>query len=87
MLCNRIGIPAVIKKLKCPCCDGSGEELDPEVVGREMRRKRVTSHPALGVREMAGKLGLSHTYLTLLEQGKRKWTPTLRHDYLNEIGK
>ena len=30
---------------------------------------------------------LSHTYLTLLEQGKRKWTPTLRHDYLNEIGK
>ena len=32
-------------------------------------------------------LELSHTYLTLLEQGKRKWTPTLSHDYLNEIGK
>ena len=85
MLCNRIGIPAVSKKLKCPCCDGSGEELDPEVVGREMHAKRTHAH--IGLREMAGKLGLSHTYLTLLEQGKRKWTPTLRHDYLNEIGK
>lgn len=36
---------------------------------------------------MARRLQLSHTYLTLLEQGKRKWTPALVHDYLNEIGK
>ena len=85
MLCNRIGIPAVSKKSKCPCCDGSGEELDPEVVGREMYARRTDAN--IGLRALAKRLGISHTYLTLLEQGKRKWTPTLVHDYLNEIGK
>lgn len=72
-------------KTKCPCCDGTGKELDPVKVGSEMQALRTKA--MIGLRSLAKRLGLSHTYLTLLEQGKRKWTPQLVHDYLEEIGK
>jgi DNA-binding XRE family transcriptional regulator len=70
-------------KPKCPCCDGSGKELNAISIGKRQRQLRITA--GIGLRDLAKRLQLSHTYLTLLEQGKRKWTPQLVHDYLEKL--
>jgi transcriptional regulator with XRE-family HTH domain len=59
--------------------------MNAQIVGGQMRLERIKSKT--GLRDLAKRLSLSHTYLTLLEQGRRKWTPGLVHDYLNEIRK
>ena len=35
----------------------------------------------IGLRVMADRMGISHAFLTLLEQGKRNWTAKLIQDF------
>lgn len=67
------------KPVACHCCGGSGEEEDRTSFGRALSGIRLRAD--MGLREMARKLGISHTYLWQLENGKRNWTPELERNY------
>ena len=63
----------------CHCCAGSGVAPDDRSIGRAARALR--SRSGIGLRDMAKRLGVSHTYLSLLEAGLRHWTLRLRAAY------
>jgi hypothetical protein len=60
---------------KCDTCWGTGEDLDHESIGRDARRHRLSR--ARTLRVQATRLGISESFLCLLELGKRKWTEDL----------
>jgi transcriptional regulator with XRE-family HTH domain len=60
---------------KCPCCWGTGMELDHEQLGAIARQFRKSRGQSLKV--AAKILGITEGYLSLLENGKRKWTEEL----------
>ena len=55
----------------CSHCGGSGFEPDNRAIGQLMRDRR--QQRKLGLREMAGLLELSPSYLSDLETGRRNW--------------
>lgn len=60
---------------KCDKCWGTGVEPNHADLGREAREWRRQRKFTLG--EMAKRLGITEGYLSLLENGKRKWTEEL----------
>jgi transcriptional regulator with XRE-family HTH domain len=63
------------KTLKCPTCEGKGSIDNPIFTGQKMRTLREGR--GLTLRSMAGKVGISLSYLTDLEHGRRNWSPEL----------
>lgn len=61
-----------MKKVKCPRCLGTGLIPDQAVVGGGLRKSRTRS-----LRDVALDMGISAAHLSLLERGKRRWTPDL----------
>ena len=64
----------------CHCCDGSGLEADQKQIGKELSSFRHLCK--IGCREMAGLLGISHSHLSCLEHGKRRWDKRMKSRYL-----
>ena len=60
---------------KCDKCWGTGMPIDHEQVGLEAYRARVDR--CEGLEKAAGRMGISVSYLSLLESGKRTWTREL----------
>jgi transcriptional regulator with XRE-family HTH domain len=65
--------------MKCTRCDGTGKEPDQKAIGATMKLRRVNA--GVGLREMARRLGCSHTNVKLLEKGERRWTPEFQNLY------
>lgn len=65
--------------MKCPRCGGSGEVEDEGVLGMKMRVLRKDAGVTL--REMARRIGVSASYLSDLELGRRRWSPRFRSAY------
>ena len=63
----------------CHCCDGSGQETDNVKLGRSLSGLRLRK--AYTLRAFAREMGISHTFLWQLENGKRNWTPELERNY------
>ncbi len=53
--------------------------------GRLMSKLRTKS--GIGLRDMARRIGISHSFLSQLEAGRRKWQPHVSHAYMLEIEK
>ena len=66
-----------MKKTKCPRCLGTGQVQDQRVLGLVMKSLRGQRT----LREMAECMGVSFPHLSLLEHGKRRWTPELVKKY------
>jgi len=67
----------------CPTCRGSGVVLDSKAVGNEVRRKREATGVSLN--KFAKRAGMSNAHLSMLETGKRRWTPERYRQVLSEI--
>jgi hypothetical protein len=67
----------------CHCCDGTGLEADHAEVGKKMRQLRRSEN--IGLRELAERMGISHSHLSCLEHGKRRWDPDLREKYTETV--
>jgi hypothetical protein len=67
----------------CHCCDGSGTETDNLKLGRSLSGLRLRK--GITLRALARELGISHTYLWQLENGKRNWTPAILRNYRNAL--
>lgn len=59
----------------CKCCWGTGKAIDHLKLGQEAWAARAERAESLDV--AAKKLGISAPYLSLLENGRRKWTEEL----------
>lgn len=68
-----------MKTKKCHCCHGTGTEHDAKVHGRAMSGLRLRA--GIGLRAMAKRLNVSHTYLWQMEQGRRRWPDALNRKY------
>ena len=60
---------------KCDTCWGTGVDLDHCELGQHAKAARHSRFMLL--REQAKALGISESFLCLLEAGKRKWTKDL----------
>lgn len=67
----------------CHCCDGSGTETDNLKLGRALSGLRLRQQ--ISLRGMARELGISHTYLWQLENGRRNWPANLIKNYRNAL--
>ena len=65
-----------MKKEDCPACLGTGKVPDHICIGGCMRELRRCS-----LRELAQRMGVSYSHLSLLEHGKRRWTSGLVEKY------
>lgn len=74
-----------MKDKPCHCCHGSGAEVDEKKASAMLKKLRVKSK--IGLREMARRIGISHSFLSQLEAGNRKWQPHVSHSYMLEIEK
>jgi transcriptional regulator with XRE-family HTH domain len=57
----------------CTCCHGTGLQLDHKAIGEELGELRKSKRKTL--KEVAGVLGVTSSFLCDLEHGKRYWTP------------
>lgn len=55
----------------CSHCGGTGQEPDDKAIGEEVRRTRLKT--GMSLREMAGRLEITPSYLCDLELGRRRW--------------
>jgi len=72
------------KDKPCHCCEGSGKEQDDIKTGRALSGLRLRK--GIGLRSMARRLSISHSYLCLLEHGLRKWDKAQVARYMEELG-
>lgn len=63
------------KTTACHCCSGSGREQDDAEIGKRFAAIRKSN--GMSLREAARRMGISHTYLSQLEQGHRRWSRRL----------
>lgn len=61
--------------MKCTTCGGTGFLPDDKETGDKFKFWR--KEKAIGLREAARMLNISHTYLSQLERGERRWTSIL----------
>ncbi len=61
-----------IPQVPCRYCNGQGSHDDPVVVGRNKRLQRKKAR--IGLREAAEKMGISASYLSDMELGRRPFT-------------
>lgn len=59
----------------CPKCFGRGKVPDHRKIGRAARHRRMRA--GLTLQQAGDALGVSDTFLCLLEHGKRSWTMEL----------
>ena len=69
--------------MKCKRCGGSGVEQDNVKIGMVRRLRRQSAQMSL--RELSSIIGISHAFLSQLENGKRRWTQALSDKYLAAI--
>lgn len=69
-----------MKKVKCPKCRGTGLVPNQYALALERRSARMRAH--ITMTEVAEKMGITCCHLSLLERGKRNWSPemTMRHE-------
>jgi len=60
-----------MKEKQCRCCEGSGVESDDVKLGRALSGLRLRA--GLSLREVAQQMGISHSFLSQLEHGTRRW--------------
>lgn len=56
----------------CPTCWGTGKIPNHAALGK--RARRVRQNRGLSLKEMALRLGVTDSYLSYLETGKRRWS-------------
>jgi transcriptional regulator with XRE-family HTH domain len=66
--------------VKCNYCNGTGKRPDEALIGKQMRSHRKQS--GLTLKAVAQNMGLSISFLCLLEKGSRHWTTGLVNRYL-----
>ena len=71
------------KSKPCHCCEGSGEEADQTLIGFQWSMRRLDA--GIGLRALARAMDISHTYLSHLEGGTRRWTKQTQHDYKSKL--
>lgn len=71
--------------MKCKRCDGTGDEPVQKEIGRRFKVLRKAGR--LGLREMAGYMGISHGYLSQLEGGTRTWSRSLTQRFSRQLTK
>lgn len=69
----------------CSKCNGTGEELNHAQIGAGVRTQRLAA--GVSLRKLARVIGLSHSYLCQLEQGKRQWRSGLIKSYERKIAR
>jgi predicted transcriptional regulator len=69
----------------CKHCNGTGHAPDNAGIGSTLRKEREES--GIGLRDMAALIGISHSFLVGLEQGKRTWKRSIRKRYEQVINK
>lgn len=67
----------------CPACHGTGHVLDHKTIGRRMQAARHAK--GVSLRVMAKRIGVSHSYLCLLEKGQRHWPWKLQNRFLGVL--
>ena len=67
------------KPKKCRRCKGTGREPNQAETGLWFRAHR--EQQGISLRVMAGRLGISPSFLSNLEQGRRVWTDRVRSAY------
>lgn len=72
-----------MKDKPCHCCHGSGAEVDEKKASAMLKKLRVRA--GIGLREMARRIGVSHSFLSQLEGGRRKWSPHVSHLFMVEV--
>lgn len=66
-----------LKTKPCPCCNGSGRQLDRKAVGAEMKKYRTSQKPVMSLNKVGKRLGVSAAFVFYLERGQRKWNERL----------
>lgn len=66
--------------MKCEHCEGTGKRLDNKAIGEQMEKIRLKAK--MTTRNMAEAIELSHSYIWLLENGRRNWRPSLVKKYM-----
>ncbi len=59
--------------MKCPTCNGKGQVPDPAIDGAKLRKKRERAN--LTLRLIAERMDVSVAFLSMVENGKRRFTP------------
>lgn len=73
-----------LKTTDCKCCDGSGRQLDHELVGDYLRTQRLKA--GITQAQVAEAMKISKPYLCDLEHGFRNWRNELIGKYKKSIG-
>ena len=71
--------------IKCPRCGGTGGIPDPKGIGEKLKAKRVRA--GLSLNEMGSRLGISGSYVSHLEHGRKPWTKCRIAAFLKNIKK
>lgn len=67
--------------MKCEKCWGTGEVIDQKRLGRLMRELREARGESL--KDAAQRIGVSISFLCLMEQGKRGWSQDKYESFVN----
>lgn len=67
----------------CRHCEGSGKAFDRNVVGPMLREARERRQVA--ARSVARRMGITPSYISDLELGRRDWSPALVARYLTAL--
>lgn len=72
-----------MSKKNCPHCNGTGKVTDHAKLGARLQRQR--NRAGLTLREVAKAMGISVSYLSDLEHGRKLWTITKVEFYRQAI--
>lgn len=64
---------------KCTHCLGAGTEPELKNIGLKLRKERRTKD--IPIQMVAKRMGVTVSYVTFLELGKRAWTTALKEKY------
>ncbi len=69
--------------VNCKHCEGTGQKQNNKRVGAQLKKARIDA--GIGMRSMADSMRLSHSYVCLLEMGRRNWRPSLIKRYIEVV--
>lgn len=69
----------------CLHCNGTGVEPDHQNIGAGLRTLRQSCD--LTLRQMAETIGVSHSFLSQLENGRRAWKRSVKKRYEEAVKK
>jgi len=66
----------------CPCCDGTGVEIDQVAIS--IKRRAARKSRKLPLIEVSARMGITVSELSRMERGERPWTPQriARHEQI-----